>query len=112
MPRQMLQLATLNGARVLGLEAVTGSITPGKRADLILVRTTDLNMIAVEDSNATFQLVQHGQPANVDSVMVDGRFLKRDGRLRGVDVAAISKAAARSHEAIRNRATLACDLTL
>jgi cytosine/adenosine deaminase-related metal-dependent hydrolase len=112
MPRQMLQLATLNGARVLGIEDVTGSITPGKRADLILVRTTDLNMIAVDDCNASFQLVQHGQPANVDTVMVDGRLLKRDGRLLGIDVAAIGKAAAHAHDAIRARAQLGCDQTL
>lgn len=112
MPRQMLQLATLNGARVLGIEDVTGSITPGKRADLILVRTTDLNMMAVDDYNATFQLVQHGQPSNVDTVMVDGRFLKRDGRLLGIDVAAVGKAAARAHDAIRSRAQVACDQTL
>lgn len=112
MPRQMLQLATLNGARVLGLEDTTGSIAPGKRADLILVRTSDLNMIAVDDSNATFQLVQHGQPANVDTVMVDGRFLKRAGQLLGIDVAAVGKAAARSHDAIRRRAQVGCDATL
>ncbi|WP_277983256.1 amidohydrolase family protein [Sphingomonas faeni] len=112
MPRQMLQLATLNGARVLGLDNVVGSITPGKRADLILVRTTDLNMIAVDDCNATFQLVQHGQPHNVDAVMVDGRFLKRDGRLLNADVRAIGAAAARAHEGVRHRAGLTCDLTL
>lgn len=112
MPRQMLQLATLNGARVLGLDGIVGSITPGKRADLILVRTTDLNMIAVDDCNATFQLVQHGQPYNVDTVMVDGRLLKRDGRLLNVDVRAIGAAAARAHEGVRRRAGLGCDLAL
>ncbi|MEL0254221.1 MAG: amidohydrolase family protein, partial [Novosphingobium sp.] len=78
-------LATVNGAHVLGLGAVTGTLTPGKRADLIMVRTDDINMLPVEESDAAFQLVQHGQVANVDTVMVDGKILKRAGKLVGVD---------------------------
>lgn len=97
MPAQMLELATVNGANVLGLGAVTGTLTPGKRADLIMVRTDDINMLPVEESDAAFQLVQHGQVANVDTVMVDGRILKRGGKLVGVDPREIAAAAAASH---------------
>jgi 5-methylthioadenosine/S-adenosylhomocysteine deaminase len=105
MPRQMLELATINGARVLGLDHVTGSITPGKRADIILVRTDDVNMICASDVNPTFQLVQQGQPGNVDTVLVDGVVVKRHGRLQA-DVAAIGKAAAEAIRGIRERAQL------
>lgn len=97
MPAQMLELATVNGANVLGLGAVTGTLTPGKRADLIMVRTDDINMLPVEESDAAFQLVQHGQVANVDTVMVDGRILKHGGKLVGVDPREIAAAAAASH---------------
>lgn len=97
MPRQMLEMATINGANVLGLGAITGTLTPGKRADLIMIRTDDINMLPVEESDAAFQLVQHGQVANVDTVMVDGRILKRGGKLIGVDPRNIASAAAASH---------------
>lgn len=105
MPRQMLELATLHGARVLGLDHVTGSITPGKRADILLVRTDDPNMLCATDVNPTFQLVQHGQPGNVDTVLVDGVVLKRHGRLQA-DVGAIGAAAGAAIRGIRARAEL------
>ena len=104
MPRSVLQLATINGARVLGLDEKIGSLTPGKRADVIMVRTDDLNMLAAPNTNPTFQLVQHGQPVNVDTVMVDGRILKRGGQLVGVDIAAIAADAVRGQRDIRSQA--------
>ena len=104
MPRSVLQLATINGARVLGLDEKIGSLTPGKRADVIMVRTDDLNMLAAPNTNPTFQLVQHGQPVNVDTVMVDGRILKRGGQLVGVDIAAIAADTVRAQRDIRSQA--------
>ena len=106
-PRQVIDIATLNGARVLGLDHLTGSLTPGKRADIILVRTDDLNMLPVPDVNMTFQLVQCGQPANVDTVIVDGRILKRSGKLLHVDRADVVNRAAAAQADIRQRAGLA-----
>lgn len=105
-PRRLIELATLNGARVLGLEAVTGSLTPGKRADVILVRTDHVNMLPAPDTNPTFQLVQSAQPANVDAVIADGRILKQAGRILHVDVAAAIAGAAAAQSAIRQRAKL------
>jgi cytosine/adenosine deaminase-related metal-dependent hydrolase len=106
-PRQVIELATLNGAHVLGLDHVTGSLTPGKRADLILVRTDQPNMLPVPDTNPTFQLVQCGQPANVDTVLIDGRILKRSGELLHVDGRDVVVRAAAAQSAIRDRAGLA-----
>ncbi len=82
-PRRMLQMATLDGARDLGLADITGSITPRKRADLIMVRMNDLNMIHCGDPVEV--LVLSGLPQNVDTVVIDGRILKRGGRLLTVD---------------------------
>jgi cytosine/adenosine deaminase-related metal-dependent hydrolase len=79
----VLAQATINGARALGLDQVTGSVTPGKRADLTLMRGLDLNMAPL--NNPVAQVVLCGQPRNVESVWVDGRALKKDGRLTRVD---------------------------
>jgi 5-methylthioadenosine/S-adenosylhomocysteine deaminase len=103
-PRQVIELATLNGARVLGLDAITGSLKPGKRADVIVVRTDALNMLPASQTNPTFQVVQSAQPVNVDTVIADGRVLKRHGQIVGVDVAAVIARAAAAQEAIRERA--------
>ena len=75
-------MATLNGAKALGLADVTGSIAVGKRADIILIRGNDINIAPVADIEAT--VVQSATPANVDTVMVDGRIVKRGGQLVGL----------------------------
>jgi cytosine/adenosine deaminase-related metal-dependent hydrolase len=99
--QQCLEMATIDGARALGLGAVTGSLTPGKRADVILVRTTDLNMVPAADPHVA--LVCSGTVANVDTVIVDGRVLKRDGRIISADVETVKREAAESLEAIVRR---------
>jgi 5-methylthioadenosine/S-adenosylhomocysteine deaminase len=86
-PRRLLELATIEGARALGLSDVTGSLTPGKRADLILVRGNDLNMAPATDP--VRMIVQATEPSNVDTVIVDGQVLKRNGKLTRLDPKAI-----------------------
>lgn len=103
-PRRLLELATIDGARDLGIADRTGSLTPGKRADLILVRTGDLNMAPVIDP--IFALVYSAQPANVDTVIVDGRILRRKGAFAGLDQEEIVREATQSVADLRQRATL------
>ena len=69
--KRLVQLATLDGAVDLGIADKTGSLTPGKRADIILVRTTDINMTPVGDPYEA--LVSMAQPVNVDTVIVEGK---------------------------------------
>jgi 5-methylthioadenosine/S-adenosylhomocysteine deaminase len=83
-PDQVLRQATIDGARALGLAAVTGSLTPGKKADLILLRADALNIAPLNVPAG--QVVLAAQPRNVDSVWVDGVLRKRGGELVGVDV--------------------------
>lgn len=78
-PMQILELATMGGARDLGLADSIGSLTPGKRADLILIRAGDLNIAPLGDPATA--VVRSAQPYNVDTVIVDGRFMKRGGRI-------------------------------
>ncbi|MGE5134495.1 MAG: amidohydrolase family protein [Gemmatimonadota bacterium] len=100
--RQALELATIEGARSLGLAAQTGSITPGKRADLILVATGEPNLCVFTDP--VHMLVCAAQPANVDSVLVDGRFLKRGGQLTTLDIARVQAGSCEALAALRSRA--------
>jgi cytosine/adenosine deaminase-related metal-dependent hydrolase len=82
--RRVLEMATIDGARALGIADKVGSLTPGKRADLILLRTRDLNMAPMTEP--VHMVTQSAQPSNVDFVMVDGRVLKKDGRLTAINV--------------------------
>lgn len=99
---ETIEMATINGARALGLAEITGSLTPGKRADLILIRTDGLNIAPLANIETT--VVQSATPANVDTVMVDGRLVKRGGRLTTFDVAGIVERAKASALRIRNAA--------
>jgi cytosine/adenosine deaminase-related metal-dependent hydrolase len=70
---------TLRGAEALGLADRIGSLTPGKQADVILLRADTLNMRPLHDPVAA--VIMQGAPANVDTVFVDGEFRKRHGKL-------------------------------
>ncbi len=86
-PRRMVRMATLDGAQDLGLEDRIGSLTPGKRADVIAVRVDGLGTAPAADPLATMVLC--ARASDVDLVIADGRILKRDGRLTAVDVRAV-----------------------
>jgi cytosine/adenosine deaminase-related metal-dependent hydrolase len=77
--RQMLEIATLNGAHVAGLEDRTGSLTPGKQADVVVIDATAINMAPIHDPVAAVTLC--ADVSNVESVLVAGEFRKRDGKL-------------------------------
>ncbi len=77
--RQALEWATVNGASALGLDSEIGSLTPGKRADVVLLRGDDLNLFPVHDPVRSIVLHAHG--GNVDTVLVNGAVVKEDGRL-------------------------------
>ena len=100
--RRVIELATIGGARCLGLDDQIGSLTPGKRADLIMV-----SLLCAEHVGRTGSREPHrelGSPANVELVAVDGRILKRDGRLTHIDVKRSLQEAAASLKAVRERA--------
>jgi cytosine/adenosine deaminase-related metal-dependent hydrolase len=100
--REVIEMATINGARALGLGDVTGSLTPGKRADVILIRATDLNIAPLAQIETT--VVQSATPENVDTVIVDGRILKHQGRLLHFDTPEIVQRAEESALRIREAA--------
>jgi 5-methylthioadenosine/S-adenosylhomocysteine deaminase len=77
--RDMLAMATINGAHVAGLEDVTGSLTPGKQADIVLLDATALNVAPVIDPVTAVTLC--ADVSNVDTVIVGGVVRKRAGTL-------------------------------
>ena len=77
--REALQWITIEGARMLKMEDRIGSLTPGKQADVLLLRADDLNMWPLHD--ATTSAVMQASLANVDSVLIAGEFHKRHGKL-------------------------------
>ncbi len=82
--REVLEFATIEGARVCGIEERTGSLTPGKQADVVLVRGDDTNTYPVIDPVST--LVLQADTRNVDTVVVAGKVLKRGGKLVDADL--------------------------
>jgi cytosine/adenosine deaminase-related metal-dependent hydrolase len=97
--RTALEMATMGGARDLRIADKVGSLTPGKRADLIMVRTDALNMAPFTEP--VHMIVQSAHPNNVDTVFVDGRILKRHGQLTAIDVPRVMREAKESIDRVR-----------
>lgn len=86
--RQALAMATIGGARALGLEHLIGSLEPGKRADLALVALDGVHQVPRFDlspDNLYSQLVYTTKAHDVRHVIIDGRWVMRDGRLLTLD---------------------------
>lgn len=77
--RHMLEMATIHGAHVAGLEDRVGSLTPGKKADVVVIDATAINVAPIHDPVAAVTL--SADVSNVQHVLVDGEFRKRDFRL-------------------------------
>ncbi len=77
--QQMLQMATINGAHVAGLEDRTGSLTPGKKADVVVISGKSPTVAPLMDPVAAVTL--GADVSNVDTVIIDGKIHKRDGTM-------------------------------
>ncbi len=82
--RDVLEFATLAGAKATGLDSKVGSLSPGKQADIVMIRADDINLAPVSDAVGAIVLAAHS--GNVDSVFVAGQAVKRGGKLLSVDV--------------------------
>ena len=100
--RQCIEMTTINSARAMGLDYHIGSLTPGKCADLIMLRATDLNMAPFGEIDGA--VVRSATPANVDMVVADGRILKRGGKLLTIDIDEIISDASAALHAVLTRA--------
>ena len=99
--RDAIAMGTINGAKALGLDRITGSLTPGKRADLILIDANALGLAPA--SIIETAVVMSASSAQVDTVIVDGRIMKRGGKLLAHDLRGIRASAQASALNIRKR---------
>ena len=95
---EALRWATLDSARMARLDSRVGSLTPGKQADIVCLRKTDLNLVGA--GNDAKAIVLHANPGNVDTVLVAGRVQKRGGRMVFPGLEARKEALAASGERI------------
>lgn len=87
--REVLEFATIEGARANGLDRKIGTLTPGKEADIILLRTDRLNVMPM--NNAVGAVVANMGPQNVDTVLIAGKVMKRNGQMVGLDFARLAR---------------------
>ncbi|MDH4307625.1 MAG: amidohydrolase family protein, partial [Acidimicrobiia bacterium] len=87
--RDVLRWATIEGAKANGLDAKVGSLTPGKKADVVLLRTDRLNVTPLSDPYAA--IVTGMDTGNVDTVMINGRLMKQGHSLLHVDWEAVKR---------------------
>ncbi|PYG46029.1 cytosine/adenosine deaminase-related metal-dependent hydrolase [Pantoea sp. AG1095] len=84
--RQLLALATRRSAESIGLGELTGTLEEGKRADIQIIIPNTLNMAGFGGGDPAALIVYSAQPENVETVIVDGRIIKADGKLQGINL--------------------------
>lgn len=99
---EVLRMATMGGAEAVGLQDVIGSITPGKRADLIITRCDSTRLSPILDPVGALVLYANG--SDIDTVMIDGVVVKSKYALTVVDWPTVRSELRKSHEAIMTRA--------
>ncbi|MBU5316705.1 amidohydrolase [Clostridium bornimense] len=87
--RELLEMATIDGAKVLSMEKDIGSIEIGKKADLVIVETESVNMQPIYDYYST--IVYSANPSNVDTVIVDGKIVVKGKKLVSSELCDIRK---------------------
>jgi cytosine/adenosine deaminase-related metal-dependent hydrolase len=97
-PSDVFEFATSGGAVNAGLGHRVGSLTPGKAADIVLIRTSDVNTAPASDALATVTAFAHA--GNVDTVLVGGELRKFRGRLVGHDFGVVRGLIEESRDAL------------
>jgi cytosine/adenosine deaminase-related metal-dependent hydrolase len=96
--RDVIEFATIQGARANGLDHRIGTLTVGKQADIVVLKADNLGVVPLNDAEGA--VVTSMQVTDVDAVLIAGRIVKRSGRLVGVDVARAKKLAGEARERI------------
>jgi 5-methylthioadenosine/S-adenosylhomocysteine deaminase len=106
--RDVLRYATINGAKALRLEGKTGTLTPGKEADIIILDAESLNVAPI--NNVPGAVVSLMDRTNVETVIVAGKIRKWKGRLLDVDLNNLRRQLENSRDFIFNAAAIPADL--
>jgi cytosine/adenosine deaminase-related metal-dependent hydrolase len=94
----VLEYATIEGARANGLDSKIGTLTPGKQADVIMLRTDRINVTPLNDPVTA--VVTGMDTGNVDTVLIGGHVMKRDGQLLHVDWHAVREKATEARDRV------------
>lgn len=100
--RDVIEFGTIAGARANHLERKVGALTPGKDADIVMLRTDAINVLPL--NNAYGAVVLAMDTSNVDTVFIAGKVVKQGGQLVGVDLARIRRDAEQSRDYIAGKA--------
>jgi cytosine/adenosine deaminase-related metal-dependent hydrolase len=100
--REVLEFATIEGARCAGLDSKIGTLTPGKEADIVMLRADGLSLWPL--NNAPGAVVNLMNPGNVDAVFIAGQVRKWRGKLVGVDVTRLMRMATEARDTVMRRA--------
>jgi cytosine/adenosine deaminase-related metal-dependent hydrolase len=100
-PRDLLEFATIEGARCANLESKTGSLTPGKEADIVLLAADRISTWPL--SNAPGTVVNLMNPSHVETMLIGGKVKKWRGSLVGVDQARVMRMAEEARDALMQR---------
>lgn len=101
--KDILRMATIDGAKALGLDAITGSLEVGKQADIILFETDSINMSPLYDPFSV--IVYSANPSNIDTTIVDGEVLVQNKTLLSMDLPALKSKLLGFQSTIQNIAT-------
>jgi cytosine/adenosine deaminase-related metal-dependent hydrolase len=99
--RDVLEFATIEGARCAGLESKVGTLTPGKEADIVMLTADRLNVWPL--NNAPGAVVNVMNPSNVDTVFIAGKVMKWRGNLVDVDAARVLRVVQEARDAVVRR---------
>jgi 5-methylthioadenosine/S-adenosylhomocysteine deaminase len=106
--RDLLEFATIEGARCANLESKVGTLTPGKEADILLLTADRLNIWPL--NNAAGVVVNQMSPGNVDAVFIAGKVKKWRGNLVGIDVPRVLRLVQEARDGVMRRAGFAVNL--
>jgi cytosine/adenosine deaminase-related metal-dependent hydrolase len=100
--RDVMEFATVAGARANQLDRKIGTLTPGKEADIVMLRTDAINVLPFNNAYGAVALAM--DTSNVDTVFIAGRMVKQGGRLVGVDLDRIRRDAEQSRDYVAGKA--------
>jgi 5-methylthioadenosine/S-adenosylhomocysteine deaminase len=106
--RDMLEFATVRGAQSAALARKIGTLAPGKEADIVLIRATDINTLPL--TNAVATVVSYAHAGNVDAVFIAGAPRKWAGKLIDVDLIGFRARVQRSRDALFARRGMKVDV--
>jgi cytosine/adenosine deaminase-related metal-dependent hydrolase len=106
--RDLLEFATIAGARCANLDSKVGTLTPGKEADIVMLRADRADVWPL--NNAVGTVVNLMGPGHVDAVFIAGKVKKWRGNLVGVDMARVMRLVQEARDAVMRRANFKVEL--